>query len=184
MSFLASQVLTEDSRTLTWAACTWHYALGILIVKYPRRGRDPLYKRLVYATDFRTYNTDTYVELMIHIITEAPVYIRMVDVQIFNSAPVFTQTRCIVGITLCGCVWLFDKTIPPVNFLFVQFANCPKITSMKSRHVSRISWGRMRRKREYKDSSYSYIISFPFSKLIALNVFVRMTRYIPHTSRS
>jgi len=56
---------------------------------------------------------------MIHIITEDPVYIRMLDVQIFNSARVFTQTRCIVGITLCGCVWLFDKTIPPGNSFYL-----------------------------------------------------------------
>lgn len=60
-----------------------------------------------------------YDELMIHIITEEPVYIRMVDVQIFNSARVFTQTRCIVDITLCGCVWLFDKTIPLGNSFYL-----------------------------------------------------------------
>lgn len=103
----------EDLRTFPYAP---DITLGILIAKYLRRGHGSLYKCLVYATDFRTY---IYVELMIHIITEDPVYIRLVDVQIFNSARVFTQTRCIVGITLCGCVWLFDKTIPLENSFYL-----------------------------------------------------------------
>lgn len=108
---------TSVARRKTWERYrTPDIALGILIAKYPRRRCGSLYKRPVYATDFSTY---VYVELMIHIITEDPVYIRMVDVQIFNSARVFTQTRCIVGITLCGCVWLFDKTIPPGNSFYL-----------------------------------------------------------------
>jgi len=89
--------------------CTWYHILGVLIVKYPRRGS--LYKRLVYGTDFRMYIRTYRVNDTYH--NRGCVYIRMVDVQIFNSARVFTQTRCIVGITLCDCVWLFDKTIPP-----------------------------------------------------------------------
>jgi len=104
--------LTENLRTLR--CNTWHRTLGIDCKISAISTR-----LFIQTSSLRDRFPYVYVELMIHIITEDPVYIRMVDVQIFNSARVFTQTRCIVGITLCGCVWLFDKTIPLGNSFYL-----------------------------------------------------------------
>lgn len=63
-----------------------------------------------------------YVGLMIRIITDGLVYIRMWTFKYLTALVYLLRRRCIVGTTLCGCIWLFDKMIAPGKLFFSPHA--------------------------------------------------------------